>query len=380
MLYGRDKTLADLFPRGRYVVCRDGVLEDAGFFGLAYGELYEVTESARTVKGERFVCVRDRHGREVRARSYRFHSLRGTWKWGDDGTPVNATEEYREKFGEYVDKKMEAEERFLGGMVRRGCLYPKLFHDFIDLGQKVTRIFEYRADTNLTFISPCRTGMTSTEKAAVCEALAGDLRSLSFGFIRLEGRWGKPTPEEGEVDVDYPYAIMNIGLGTRTFAEIAMALAVKYGQDSVYIWSPEAKRAYTFKTGFDVVNDEDEDTREDALDAVGQVLRMEHQLLEKSIAQAVGAAGGRPDGYAFEFTKEIQHEASSPDFDVRMESIECEGAKERCLLHSRRAGFVYDVRSSRALDSEGAEYAGPFKIIEEFEAWLDSDDVDELGS
>jgi len=181
--------------------------------------------------------------------------------------------------------------------------------------------------------------MTSAEKKAACEALVDDLQPLSFGFIRLEGRWGKPVPEECEVDVDFPFAIMNVGLKPKTFAEIAMALAVKYGQDSVYVWSPETKRAYTFRKGFG-----EESTDEDGLSSIGHVLKVEHQLLEKSITQAVGTIKGRPDGNAFVFSKEIQHAATCPDFKARMECIEGEGAKERCLLHSRRTGIVEAMR------------------------------------
>ena len=141
---GRGKTLANFFLRGLRVVCRDGSLEDAAYLGLQYGMLYEVAESARSVEGERLVCVRDRLGRETCARIQRFRPSGGMPMLGDDGPLVSISEEYSKPVSDTIRATIEAEERFLGAMVRRGCPHWEVFHFFLRSGQKNTSFWKSR--------------------------------------------------------------------------------------------------------------------------------------------------------------------------------------------------------------------------------------------
>lgn len=96
-------------------------------------------------------------------------------------------------------------------------------------------------DNGCMMISACRGENSEEENAKKTDALANDLKSMGYGYIRILGGYieNKGTEDEKEVTEESFFVPKPKNEDNQEFFDNAIALCKKYGQDSVLISLPD---------------------------------------------------------------------------------------------------------------------------------------------
>lgn len=120
------------------------------------------------------------------------------------------------------------------------------------LGSSYSRILDHLDKHNVAMITAFRTstGRTAKENKMANADLSSDLQHLGYGFTKVDGYYDENRGTDGSVaskERSY-YVICPSGISFENFKKTLIALAKKYQQQSVLIWSVEAQRATLYGT------------------------------------------------------------------------------------------------------------------------------------
>lgn len=120
------------------------------------------------------------------------------------------------------------------------------------LGSSYSRIMQHLDKNNVAMITAFRTstGRTTKENKLANSELSSDLQRLGYGFTRVDGYYDEDRGKDGSVaskERTY-YVICPDGISYDNFEKSLIALAKKYEQQSVLVWSVEAQKATLFGT------------------------------------------------------------------------------------------------------------------------------------
>ena len=120
------------------------------------------------------------------------------------------------------------------------------------MGSSYSRVLQHLETNNVAMITAFRTTTCRTAKAnKVANAdLSADLQRLGYGFTRVDGYYDENCGRDGSVadkERSY-YVICPRGISYENFEDSLIALAMKYQQQSVLVWSMDKQKATLWGT------------------------------------------------------------------------------------------------------------------------------------
>lgn len=116
------------------------------------------------------------------------------------------------------------------------------------------RLMTHMEEAECMFITAFRSSYSSAENAGRDKQLINDINHWDLSYIKIIGGYTENDGSGDEIDVnDYFYCAINDKYTPERFAEIAVMLCKKYGQDAVLVTFPVADKPRTTRSKQNII-------------------------------------------------------------------------------------------------------------------------------
>lgn len=117
-----------------------------------------------------------------------------------------------------------------------------------------SRLMTHMEEAECMFITAFRSSYSSAENAGRDKQLINDINHWDLSYIKIIGGYTENDGSGDEIDVnDYFYCAINDKYTPERFAEIAVMLCKKYGQDAVLVTFPVADKPRTTRSKQNII-------------------------------------------------------------------------------------------------------------------------------